>query len=369
MMHSSPDAAALARALLALSRAAKTGVLTITSGGRKCQLALQRGYVVAATSTPAAPTLGDLLLHAGEFDEVAHAAALSGDALSREHDETAAAAAVNETSERIANARDDQPGAPPLDRVPDRMPEPPPNVSSSIPARAPIGAWLIASGVTSEAALERALAQQIKARLAAALRLRDVRHHFEPGSPDLGVPLLANSPATIELLMAGARESVDESSLQMFRSGPAGRRLVCSAFGRALLRERASFLSDRCARLVQTGASLAQLAAASGGDEAELRNLAALVWLAAVVPDSDQLGTYALLLRKRRQLEQRVSAAELLDLGPGNPTFPARRALRRLASRLHPDVLGPSAPAELREASTELMRALVHAEGSLRATK
>jgi hypothetical protein len=346
MMHSSPDAAALARALLALSRASQTGVLTISSGGRQCRLALQHGCVVAATSTPAAPTLGDILLQAGEFDRAAHAAALSGDESGANdgavgHDAMSRAAA--DTGLR--------------------------RTSSSQPPREAIGAWLIAAGVTSAEAIERALARQVQARLAAALRLRDVRHHFQAGPPDIGVLLLEQSRASAVLLMAAACDSIDARSLHGFRNSHPGMRLVCSAFGRALLREGASFLSDRCVRLLQNGASIAQLSAASGGDEAELRNLAALVWLAAVVPASDQLGTYALLLRKQRQVQQRVSAAELLDLDPTNHAFPTRRALRRLASRLHPDVLGPSAPAELREASTELMRALVHAEGSLRAAK
>jgi DnaJ-class molecular chaperone len=72
------------------------------------------------------------------------------------------------------------------------------------------------------------------------------------------------------------------------------------------------------------------------------------------------------LLRKRAQLRRRASASELLEVGCDARAHDVRRALRRLAKHVHPDALGPSAPASLREASSELMRALLQAEHELR---
>ena len=59
-------------------------------------------------------------------------------------------------------------------------------------------------------------------------------------------------------------------------------------------------------------------------------------------------------------------ARALLDLPAGAEPAAGRRALRRLARNLHPDALGPHAPEALRDASHEVMEALVGAEHALR---
>jgi curved DNA-binding protein CbpA len=85
------------------------------------------------------------------------------------------------------------------------------------------------------------------------------------------------------------------------------------------------------------------------------------------VPRATTSTRYQLLLRKHRQLHARVSARELLDLPRDAGADAARRALRRLASSLHPDALGPEAPDSLRARSNELMAALGRAEREVRA--
>jgi curved DNA-binding protein CbpA len=59
----------------------------------------------------------------------------------------------------------------------------------------------------------------------------------------------------------------------------------------------------------------------------------------------------------------------LLDLPVDADPADARRALRRLARRVHPDALGPSAPSALRRASSEIMSALIEAERAMRAVE
>jgi hypothetical protein len=77
-------------------------------------------------------------------------------------------------------------------------------------------------------------------------------------------------------------------------------------------------------------------------------------------------GRYGLLVRKRRQIRDGEGPHRLLDLCEGASPDDARKALRRFASQLHPDVLGPSAPDALRRASTEVLSALIDAERCLR---
>lgn len=76
-------------------------------------------------------------------------------------------------------------------------------------------------------------------------------------------------------------------------------------------------------------------------------------------------GSYPLLLRKRRELRARASARALLDLPEGAGQQDARRALRKLVRDLHPDRFGDSAPPVLRDASGEIMTALVEAEARI----
>jgi hypothetical protein len=78
--------------------------------------------------------------------------------------------------------------------------------------------------------------------------------------------------------------------------------------------------------------------------------------------------SYALLLRKRRQLSRNASASALLDLPELASAEHARRALRRLAQKLHPDRF-QAGDARLHAVSSEVMGALLHAEFSLRARR
>jgi hypothetical protein len=76
-------------------------------------------------------------------------------------------------------------------------------------------------------------------------------------------------------------------------------------------------------------------------------------------------GSYPLLLRKRRELRNDVSAHALLDLPEGAGGRDARLALRKLVRDIHPDRFGDGAPLALRRASGEIVSALVDAEARI----
>ena len=80
-------------------------------------------------------------------------------------------------------------------------------------------------------------------------------------------------------------------------------------------------------------------------------------------------GSYPLLLRKRRELRRQASARSLLDLPENAEGGEARRALRKLVRDLHPDRFGQSAPEALRQASGEIVSALVDAEARIASGK
>jgi hypothetical protein len=313
-MDTSADVVALARELLMLSRARCTGVLTITASGKQCQVALAQGSVHAATAGGESVVLGDYLLRRGELDVAAHEAAL----------------------------RDAGP-------------------------RTPVGAWLLARGIASQSAIERALHDQLRARVLAVFGWRGLAYDFEPGSADIGVPWLHTPVDLGELALSGVRAAVQPLTLHSWLSTRLETHVVLSAFGRALVRtESLSASIPNLEPLLWQGARLQQLVAACHGSETELRSLGALCWLTAIVPAAASCSRYSILLRKRGQLRRLASAAELLEVGRDAEAHDVRRALRRLAKHVHPDVLGPLAPPSLREASGELMRALVQAEHELR---
>jgi hypothetical protein len=72
----------------------------------------------------------------------------------------------------------------------------------------------------------------------------------------------------------------------------------------------------------------------------------------------------SLLLRKQREIRRRAGPRALLDLPPHAHAEQARPALRRLASKLHPDRFHAAEPS-LRAVSSEVMRALSQAEHEL----
>lgn len=103
--------------------------------------------------------------------------------------------------------------------------------------------------------------------------------------------------------------------------------------------------------------ALGEVVLAVGGNS--VRALQVLhAWQRGGLIESARRGDHRELLRKRHQLRQRANPQALLDLGPGASRDDARRALRRLVRKVHPDRFDP----QLARASEDVVRALVQAE-------
>lgn len=353
-------AAPLARLLLAVGEAGCAGEVAVSRPGRAARLAIAGGRLQTISGVDCAP-LGDTLLALGALDADSQRGVL-----------------------------DQQPGA------------------------SPIGARLIAAGATSSAAVACALEVQLAEGVHALLCWPATRVELlrTPSMCDAGQPALAcaarvrvagspapaprssTSPAAahaVTIDVAGAVWSalwVIASELprplcaQLSGSSAlvltgAGRRRVGgllraieagelgAAFRRRAFASRArpSYVDDLPAAL-----SAAALSAALRADPEPAQHAlrAVLRVLGAAIERPGHDDAYALLLRKHRQLARNVSASALLDLPEAASAEHARRALRKLAQKLHPDRF-MAGDARLYAVSNLVMGALARAENTLRA--
>lgn len=315
-MDSLPGAVSLARALLALSRSRSTGVLHVNTERGSCRIAVCAGIARAASGLEReGQPLGDALVRDGALDVRAH-----GEALER-----------------------------------------------SDPQGGPVGAWLVGSGLVTRPALERALRTQLRDRVLSLFACRSLDYRFEPGAADIGVALIDEPMASGDLVIAALRAQVANlTEAQLLRTIEPGE-LRLNALGRSLTRGAALWPEEAAAvSLLARGATLEEILRVTHSAPRALRISAALSLLPAVVSEPLRTQRFTLLLRKREQVRRTGDARALLDLPAEADPAAGRRALRRLAKSLHPDALGPHAPAELREASNEVMEALVGAEYALR---
>ncbi len=315
-MHRSSAAVSFARALLALSRARKTGVLTARTTLDAVRVAIVDGVVRAARAERESELLGDVLLREGDLDVEAHLRALCVGA-----------------------------------------------------AEHPVGQWLVRAGAATRPAVEHALRDQLRARLLRVFEWPAIEYTLVSGSADVGVPWVSEPIATCDIVLSALRTRVGEQDVQAFLVAHASSALTLSSLGAWLLRDAALWPDEAAlvwALATDEGVLLATLRQNGCASVRSLRTLTALYLLGAVVPRVHAGASYPVLLRKQRQIRRRASPAELLDLHADARTGEARRALRRLAQSVHPDALGPQVPLALRQASTEVMTGLARAERELR---
>ncbi|MEY4511835.1 MAG: hypothetical protein RLZZ450_3957 [Pseudomonadota bacterium] len=287
----------------------------------------------------------------------------------------------------------------------------------------PIGARLVAAGATSPAAVSCALEVQLAdgvhtllrwpATRVELLRLPD-KHEPPRGTcttelaaqiearvenrvtidvagavwsalwviaSELPVPLRAqlSGSAALKLTVAGKRRV--HGLLRAIDAGELGAAFRRRAFLRA--RVEPSYTSARCdeprassANEQRSGSfdstpdalSAAALEAAlrPGPCPEQYALRAVLRVLGAAIERPTHEDAYALLLRKHRQLSRNASASALLDLPEAASGEHARRALRKLAQKLHPDRF-QAGDARLYAVSNVVMGALARAENTLRA--
>ena len=326
-------ASAPARVLLALGDAARDCDVRIGHGTGRVRLTLVGGRAVALAGVERAP-LGDTLLALGELDLTSQRALL------------------------------DAADAGSFDK--------------------PIGVRLVEAGAASAEAVRHALKLQLYRGIDALLRrpvyalhtqacaAPEARQHEV--SVDLAAGVWASLIGIAEALPASVRAGLSgEGALVL---GVRGERRVQGLLRAAHSGELAAALAAGQRgreRDVATPAGLLARASAamlarvlSERPPPELLTLRAILRVLGTVaePHAQLEDAYALLLRKRRELARNASASTLLDLpGPASAAH-VRRALRRLAGKLHPDRFERSDD-RLRAVSADVMRALAGAASAL----
>jgi hypothetical protein len=315
-MDSMSGAVSLARALLALTRFGRSGVLHTRTELGTCRLSIARGVLAAAAGSPAPDDiLGDALMRAGALDVRAH-----GEAMLRACSE-----------------------------------------------RRPIGDWLVDTGLTTRPAVEVALRGQLRDRVLRVLACRDIEYCFEAGHAEVGAPSIEEPVPIADLVLSAMRTRVDGWSPARMANVIGRAELRLNAAGHALTREVALWPEERVAvALLSRGTNLEHLIQQTRGAPRGLRFAAVLTMLSALRAEPLRERRFSLLLRKREQLRRKVGARAMLDLHADAAPIDARRALRRLARRVHPDALGPHAAKALRASASEVMVALIDAERALR---
>jgi hypothetical protein len=314
-MDSLPGAVSLARALLSLSRARKTGVLHVATELGECWLAIVDGVPRAAGALPGFDdTLGDALVRDGALDPRAHCEAL-------------------QRSER---------------------------------AYGPVGYWLVDAGLVQRPALELALRRQLRDRVLHVFACQSLDYRFEPG--ELTEAALIEEPVgTADLVLAAMRAQVEGWPRARLLSLIEPGELRINGLGAMLVREAALWPEEAAlAGLIARGTTLENALRATRGEVRALRLLAALSLLSAVTSCPTREQRFSLLVRKCEQLRRAADARALLDLPSDARPADAGRALRRLARSLHPDAFGPNTPEAVRRASSEVMGALIDAARALR---
>lgn len=196
--------------------------------------------------------------------------------------------------------------------------------------------------------------------LAAAFGAAPIEPRVHPEPSDRGVPI---GRALVRALVRAHRGVSLDELLEPLKRAPLHATPTARRLG-------GSVVADPSARevmaLVVGGATLTSLSVALDASEPRLRTLAALYQLGFVERRRPDRASYSLLLRKRNQIRKEAGPHALLDIPLGAPPRQARRALWRLAGKLHPDRFGPNAPSFLVHASGEVMGALIRAEAQLR---
>lgn len=310
MLQNEADPGLLARLLLSLGRRAGSGVVTVRgAGGRRAEVRVSAGRIIAIDGVDSGRVLGDVLVQSGD----------------------ASPTACVDDEGRIANER--------------------------------IGTYLVRTGRVSAGAMEHAVRVQLRSRLAGLFAWSATAPTFTRITP---VDSTADGAPTMQELvvhalrcMGGARaqsELVRELGGGTLRLSELGRELVTGA---ALRPEETAVVA-----MLERGATGEMLLSAFGSSHRALSFAHALRRIRAVEP-ANGAGRYSLLLRKHHELRRSSDATRLLEVPSDATPSEARRALRTLARDLHPDRFDGAPHDALRAVSAEVLKALVRAESEL----
>lgn len=217
------------------------------------------------------------------------------------------------------------------------------------------GQALIRSGRATSAAVSAALRRQMRARLAQALREPNISFVFARGER---APRPISEPmSAVDLLLAAVRATPASASLgrlerSAWRLTPSAEVLTNASLAPA----EAAVLGALKLRSFDATALMA-----IGGGVSALRTLESWRCLGFVEEADRGSGRHALLLQTRQALRRADAPRRVLGLPARASARDARRAVRRLARGVHPDLFASS----LQDASAAVLRGLLDAEAAL----
>lgn len=216
-----------------------------------------------------------------------------------------------------------------------------------------IGEALVRAGKLAPLAVDPVLRKQMQRRLAVMLTWRGVVLD-QAALPTQAPALVVEGACPRDLLLAALRELTAHTPQGEIERELQKTSWVLSMSGEDLVTKAALHPDEEAAvTRLRRPASFSDLREAARGSERALRLVWALVRIEAVAVPLARGANMALLLQKTRAV--RSSAPHgMVDLRGQKPSE-ARASVRRLASRLHPDRLGPHAPEGIVAASNRVM--------------
>lgn len=226
-----------------------------------------------------------------------------------------------------------------------------------------IGEALVREGKLAPLAIDPVLRRQMQRRLAAMLSWRSVILDQEPLEGPVPAAIIEGA-CPRDLLLAAMRELTARAPLEEIERELGKSSWVLSTSGQDLVHKAALHPDEEAiVTRLRRPASLAELEHAARGSERALRLVWALVRIEAASVPLARGANLALLLAKTRA--SRAPNASPFETRGQRPSD-ARASLRKLALRLHPDTLGPHAPAAIIAASNRVMGDLNRAADRLR---
>lgn len=213
-----------------------------------------------------------------------------------------------------------------------------------------IGEALVREGKLAPLMIDPVLRKQMQRRLGAMLAWREVELVQEPLVSELPAEVIEGA-CPRDLLLAALRELAATVPFEQVRADLEKSAWVLSSAGEHLVQKGALHPDEEAAvTRLRRPARASELEEAARGSERAMRLVWALVRIEAACVPLARGANMALLLSKTRAARR----GPLVDLRH-QPVKEARASVRQLASRLHPDRLGPHAPAGIVAASNQVM--------------
>jgi hypothetical protein len=225
-----------------------------------------------------------------------------------------------------------------------------------------IGEALVRAGKLAPLCVDPLLRRQMQRRLATMLTWRDATLVQEPLEGPAAADVIEGA-CPRDLLLAALRERAQGLTGDIVSRDLGKNAWVLSSAGEDLVAKAALHPDEQAAvTRLRRPASYTELLDAAQGSMRAMRLVWALIRVEAAGVPLARGANLALLLSKTRASRARTPIVDVRGQAPAQ----ARASVRRLAARLHPDRLGPHAPAGIVAASNRVMGELNLVADSLR---